>query len=336
MTSAPACLKEARAVLLEALDIHENTTAYPTDLDPVEVGIVGDSAHRGGYHCGADRVVSGDYSVVESSRDRAGLTDYASALDIGQFSYRDALGRVHNLRTFSVWLVGECTRGAADCADIREVIYSPDGKVVKRWDRLRKRSSGDSSHLWHTHISFFRDAVKAGRDLAAVFRRYLAMIGLAGTPPTPTPKPPAAPALPVYTLGSRVLKRGHRGTDVKAAQDLLRLRGRKIAADGDFGPATEAATKDFQRARWLEADGLIGPDTLGALRTNLGVRVMRRGDRGTDVKELQRLLNARGARLALDGDFGPATQAAVRTYQRSARLAVDGIAGRQTVTALRK
>jgi len=164
VTTAPACLLTARTLLL--------THLKPHGLSPAAVGIVGDSAHRGGYHCGRDRLVSDDYSN-RVARDKAGLSDYASALDIGSFTY----GK-HTLRTFSVWLVAECARGAADTKDIREVIYSPDGKNVKRWDRERRSSTGDDSHLWHTHISYYRDATKAGRNLSAVFRRYLTVIGL--------------------------------------------------------------------------------------------------------------------------------------------------------------
>jgi hypothetical protein len=59
------------------------------------------------------------------------------------------------------------------------------------------------------------------------------------------------------------------------------------------------------------------------------------GDRGTYVEELQRLLNAAGATLTVDGSYGPATEAAVRTFQASAGLTVDGIAGPLTMTALR-
>lgn len=177
MTTAPAPLKEARSLLLEHLDIHENSSAYSTDLDPAEVGIVGDPAHWGGYHCGSDRVTSVDYSVDESSRDRNGLTLDASALDVGQFSVTVG-GQTHNLRTFSRWVVSQCEAGAPDTRDIREVIYSPDGEVVQRWDRLKRRTTGDSSHLWHTHFSFHRDAIKAGRGPAPLFRRYLATIGL--------------------------------------------------------------------------------------------------------------------------------------------------------------
>jgi hypothetical protein len=173
MTRAPANLLAVRSLLLTHLD----NAPGPDDLDPGEVGIVGDSAHRGGYHCGSDRVVTNDYSVVESPRDRAGLTLDAAALDVGQFNVRSG-GRTNTLPSFSVWCVAQCAANAADTRDIREIIYSPDGSTVKRWDRLGKRTSGDSSHRWHTHFSFFRDAIKAGRDQRPLFRRYLSSIGL--------------------------------------------------------------------------------------------------------------------------------------------------------------
>jgi hypothetical protein len=173
MTRAPANLLAVRSLLLTHLD----NAPGPDDLDPAEVGIVGDPAHRGGYHCGSDRVVPNDYSVVESPRDRAGLTLDAAALDVGQFDVRSG-GRSNTLPSFSVWCVAQCAANAADTRDIREIIYSPDGSTVKRWDRLGKRTTGDSSHRWHTHFSFFRDAIKAGRDQRPLFRRYLSSIGL--------------------------------------------------------------------------------------------------------------------------------------------------------------
>ncbi|TDC64229.1 hypothetical protein E1258_08695 [Micromonospora sp. KC207] len=180
MTRAPANLMDVRRLLLAHLDV-DPKTSRPQDLEPAEVGIVGGASHRGGYHCGSDRVVPGDYSVVESTRDSAGLTLDASGLDIGTFSVTSA-GRTHNLRSLSLWFVQQCVAGAADTRDIREIIYSPDGKTVRRWDRLGKRSTGDSSHLWHTHFSFFRDSTKAGRDQTPLFRRYLSEIGLISPP----------------------------------------------------------------------------------------------------------------------------------------------------------
>ncbi|MFY1681469.1 hypothetical protein [Micromonospora sp.] len=167
MTTAPANLLAVRRLLLDTIK----------GLDPAAVGIVGDPAHRGGYHCGSDRVVTNDYSVVESPRDSGGLTLYASGLDVGTFTVRSG-GTTHNLQTFSTWCVAQCRANTPDSRDLREIIYSPDGKVVRRWDRLGKRSSGDDSHLWHTHFSFFRDSTKAGRDQTPLFRRYLTGIGL--------------------------------------------------------------------------------------------------------------------------------------------------------------
>jgi hypothetical protein len=176
MTTAPPNLKAARRLLLDHLDMHPGSNAYSGDLDPDEIGIVGDALHFGGYHCGRDRVdPAQDYSVVESPRDKAGLSEYASALDVGQFRAVVA-GTTHDLRSFSGWLFGECERGAPDTSDIREIIYTLDGVTVRRWDRLRKRTSGSNSHLTHTHISEFRDA--RGRNMPALMRRYLTHIGL--------------------------------------------------------------------------------------------------------------------------------------------------------------
>lgn len=53
--------------------------------------------------------------------------------------------------------------------------------------------------------------------------------------------------------------------------------------------------------------------------------------RGERVRALQIALNAKGARLEVDGDFGPATEGAVTAYQRGNGLDVDGVAGPQTL-----
>ncbi|RIV36910.1 hypothetical protein [Micromonospora radicis] len=179
MTRAPANLMAVRSLLLQHLNRDPNRVR-DEDLEPNEVGIVGDANHRGGYHCGSDRVVTNDYSVVESSRDRNGLTLDAAALDVGMFRVGSG-GRSHDLFSFSTWCVQQCQANAADTRDIREIIYSPDGKVVRRWDRLGRRNTGDRSHLWHTHFSFFRDSIKANRDQTPLFRRYLTSIGLITT-----------------------------------------------------------------------------------------------------------------------------------------------------------
>ena len=56
------------------------------------------------------------------------------------------------------------------------------------------------------------------------------------------------------------LKVGSKGEEVKALQTKLGL-----AADGDFGPGTEAKLKAWQTANGLTADGIAGPATLAKL-----------------------------------------------------------------------
>jgi peptidoglycan hydrolase-like protein with peptidoglycan-binding domain len=66
----------------------------------------------------------------------------------------------------------------------------------------------------------------------------------------------------------QILRRGSEGEDVRKWQRFLIGQGLlQGAADGVFGPATEAATKAFQRRAQLGADGWVGPQTYaGALQ----------------------------------------------------------------------
>ncbi|MCE1034400.1 N-acetylmuramidase family protein [Pseudomonas monteilii] len=61
---------------------------------------------------------------------------------------------------------------------------------------------------------------------------------------------------------------------------------------------------------------------------------LRHGDRSQAVRDLQRKLIARGAKIGADGLYGDATEAAVRAYQHQADLVADGIAGPKTLASL--
>ncbi len=64
--------------------------------------------------------------------------------------------------------------------------------------------------------------------------------------------------------------------------------------------------------------------------------ILRRGDVGAGVRELQRLLNARGASLELTAEFDAATLAAVQSAQARYGLVMDGAAGPKTLAALQR
>jgi peptidoglycan hydrolase-like protein with peptidoglycan-binding domain len=72
--------------------------------------------------------------------------------------------------------------------------------------------------------------------------------------------------------------------------------------------------------------------------TTLGWPVLREGKNAVwppaTVRSLQYLLDAHGARLAVDGSFGPRTKAAVIAFQRARRLPADGVARAATWQAL--
>ena len=64
--------------------------------------------------------------------------------------------------------------------------------------------------------------------------------------------------------------------------------------------------------------------------------ILKLGSLGDAVKELQERLKAIGFALAVDGDFGPATERALKAFQRECRLKIDGIFGPRTLEMLQR
>lgn len=62
-----------------------------------------------------------------------------------------------------------------------------------------------------------------------------------------------------------MLGEGDKGEAVKRLQSRLNEWGFTLDADGDFGPKTLAAVKEFQRLTGLDADGIVGPLTWAKL-----------------------------------------------------------------------
>src|SRR5690606_38024776 len=68
------------------------------------------------------------------------------------------------------------------------------------------------------------------------------------------------------SLAATTLAKGAAGSMVETLQRTLSHRlARAIAVDGDFGPETEAAVKDWQRARGLQPSGIVDQATWKSL-----------------------------------------------------------------------
>ncbi|MCC8477901.1 peptidoglycan-binding protein [Streptomyces parvus] len=137
---------------------------------------------------------------------------------------------------------------------------------------------------------------------------------------------------PLYTTQQS----GSSGPQVTAVQTLLTAQKYNPGAvDGQFGPTTKSAVEAFQRARSLDADGMVGPKTWTALLSAGTTPLLKQGSSGDAVKRLQRALTAAlGKTVGVDGSFGPATDTAVRSYQDTRKLGVDGQVGPATWKAL--
>ena len=133
-------------------------------------------------------------------------------------------------------------------------------------------------------------------------------------------------------------------------------------ANGFYDAATRAAVTQFQRIFNLAPDGIVGKATWYKIKQiynavkkvselySEGITIseverifseaLKRGNRGNDVRTIQYFLNFlaffndRLVDLNVDGIFGPATENAVKTFQREYGLTPDGIVGRATWYAI--
>ena len=157
-----------------------------------------------------------------------------------------------------------------------------------------------------------------------------------------------------------VLRQGSTGVHVEQIQFWLSGLAQfdssipAIAVDGNYGPATKAAVVAFQTGAGLTANGVVGQVTWDALyaawvraMSDVGGTawpgvVLRRGDRGNDVRTVQFwLLVAAGnysalPTLTVDGSYGPATVTAVTAFQEFFGLTADGAVGRATWNKLKE
>ena len=89
------------------------------------------------------------------------------------------------------------------------------------------------------------------------------------TKPDKEPEKPVAPTGSTCTVELPIIKQGNNGFPVIAVQTLLGKHNFNVNyIDGDFGSDTLAKVKAFQKAKGLDADGIVGRDTWTTLLTN--------------------------------------------------------------------
>lgn len=165
--------------------------------------------------------------------------------------------------------------------------------------------------------------------------------------------PAPAPAPEVPPGSEPLLDRGTAGPAVGDWQSRLnewrtRTGLAAIAVDGIYGPITDNATRNFQAAADIAVDGIVGPQTRSALEEALAAPapapaadapVIGPGSAGLVVAAWQQQVNEWRTRtglaaIAVDGIYGPVTEAATTGFQQEAGITVDGVAGPETRAAL--
>jgi peptidoglycan hydrolase-like protein with peptidoglycan-binding domain len=129
--------------------------------------------------------------------------------------------------------------------------YDPD----KGWQPY----SGTSEHTDHVHFSFGWNGAK---QVTSWWTGKVAPVdyGPSGKQPI-TPERLPANLLVLATYGATVLQQGSAD---QAATKVVQ-RALQITADGDFGPTTTAAVKEFQTSQKVTADGVVNSNDWPAL-----------------------------------------------------------------------
>lgn len=96
---------------------------------------------------------------------------------------------------------------------------------------------------------------------------------------------------------------GDEGPEVAAVQQTLLDLGYDVVADGDFGPGTAAAVRDFERAHGLTTDGVVGAEVYQALMGRPFPAV----SRGTGASSYRRLIALAKQYLGVPYVYGGST-----------------------------
>jgi hypothetical protein len=125
---------------------------------------------------------------------------------------------------------------------------------------------------------------------------------------------------------------------VKALQCLLKEQGLYSGpVNGVYNDATIAAAKAWQAKQKLVVRAAFNRRAWVGLHIAGVTRVLKFGSAGSDVRQVQRALNAvsPGPQLAITGVFNRPTDRALRDYQRRVKVTASGVVAGNTLRALR-
>ena len=175
-------------------------------------------------------------------------------------------------------------------------------------------------------------------DIATLTKVYADdAIGAEQDPPAEEEEP--TPPDETDPIPTRTLRYGMSGEDVKVLQKRLIALGYLTGtADGQFGTATSAAVRAFQKANGLSVDGVAGSATCNKLfsdsaeeapdssdSTLIPDRTLAYGSSGDDVKSVQkRLKTLKYYTGTADGQYGTATVEAMKAFQQMNGLTATG------------
>ncbi|MDX6629909.1 MAG: hypothetical protein QOH00_2155 [Gaiellales bacterium] len=144
----------------------------------------------------------------------------------------------------------------------------------------------------------------------------------------------------------RGLHPGETGPAVRKLQRMLSRLGYPVRVDGQFGPHTATMVRTLRADAGLDRSARVTQRFLRILRRAqrggpgdrrwLGIRRLRAGALGKDVRLLQNALTKLGYPAVTDGEFGPATRTSVRLFERAAGLRVDGVLTPREMRTLKK
>ena len=167
-------------------------------------------------------------------------------------------GMTPKLGACMVWRKGDTLAGSDGAGHVAivekvvsdtEVVTSESGYGSKVfWNQTRKKGSGNwGAGASYTFLGFIYNPAVTDDDQPA------------GTTTTEEEG---------IEVKVSILQKGDKGAQVKALQALLIGYGYGVGssgADGDFGPATDAAVRKYQKAKGLTVDGSVGPATWAKL-----------------------------------------------------------------------